>query len=148
MYQHILIATDGSELATGAVEHGLRLARSHDAKATVITVTEPWSAHLTGDVAVSFPIADFDEAMAEHARAVLKGVEASAGFTQGKHTTAHIKDAGAADGIVAEAKSRGCDLIVMASNGRRGVSRMLLGSQANRVVSMSEVPVLIWRPRH
>ena len=59
--------------------------------------------------------------------------------------TLHVKDRHPAEGIVETAKSRGCDLIVMASHGRRGLSRMLLGSQANKVVTHSAVPVLICR---
>jgi nucleotide-binding universal stress UspA family protein len=50
-----------------------------------------------------------------------------------------------ADGIIATAKDKGCDLIVMASHGRRGISRLLLGSQANQVVVHSTVPVLVVR---
>ena len=59
--------------------------------------------------------------------------------------TVHAKDRSAADGIVETANDRGCDLIVMASHGRGGVSRMLLGSVANKVLTYSTVPVLICR---
>ena len=59
--------------------------------------------------------------------------------------TLHVKDQFPAEGIIETAKARGCDLIVMASHGRRGFARLLLGSQANKVVTHSTVPVLICR---
>ena len=59
--------------------------------------------------------------------------------------TLHVKNQFPAEGIIEAAKAQGCDLIVMASHGRRGLSRLLLGSQANRVVTQSTIPVLICR---
>jgi nucleotide-binding universal stress UspA family protein len=57
--------------------------------------------------------------------------------------TLHVKDQHPADGIVETAKAKGCDLIVMASHGRRGLQKALLGSQANKVLVLSPIPVLI-----
>jgi nucleotide-binding universal stress UspA family protein len=57
----------------------------------------------------------------------------------------HVKDQYAAEGIVEEAKARDCDLIVMASHGRRGIAKFILGSQATRVLAHSAVPLLICR---
>ena len=55
MYQHLLIATDGSDLAQEAVDHGLALAKALQAKTTIVTVTEPWTAMAPGEVAIAFP---------------------------------------------------------------------------------------------
>jgi len=145
MYKHILIATDGSELAQKAVGQGLTLARALGAKATAITVTEPWGATATGEVMIAFPIDEYEKSVASSAATTLSGVADVARKVGIPCDTLHVKDRFPAEGIVETAKQLGCDLIVMASHGRRGIKRMLLGSQANQVVTLSEVPVLICR---
>ncbi len=144
MYQHILIATDGSELAGRAVSTGLELAKALRAKVTAVTATEPWSSMVTGEVALSFPIHDYEKAAAENAARILSAVNETAGRAGVACETLHISDF-PADGIVETAKARGCDLIVMASHGRRGLSKLILGSQASRVLALSPVPVLVCR---
>jgi nucleotide-binding universal stress UspA family protein len=144
MYKHILIATDGSELAGRAVAAGLALAKELKAKVTAVTVTEPWSAMVTGEPALVFPIEDYEKAAAENAARILSGVAGAAKDAGVACETAHIYDF-PAEGIVEAAKARGCDLIVMASHGRRGLSKLLLGSQATRVLALSTVPVLVCR---
>ncbi len=145
MYTNILIATDGSELAQKAVGQGIALARALNAKVTAVTVTEPWSAIVSGDGMIAFPVDDYDRSMAENAQSTLNGVAEVARKAAYPCASRHIKDQQPAEGIVEAAKSLGCDLIVMASHGRRGIARMLLGSQANKVVTLSPVPVLICR---
>lgn len=145
MYKNILIATDGSALADKAIEQGITLASALGSQITVLTATEPWTATVSGEMTIGFPAAEYDQAMAAHARTVLDRASAAAKAKNVKCDTEHAKDAFPAEAIVEVAKKRGCDLIVMASHGRRGVSRMLLGSQANRVVTHSTVPVLIIR---
>ena len=145
MFKHILIATDGSELAQKGVEQGLTLAKTVGAKATAVTVTEPIAAMLVGEVAIALPLDDYDRAAAADAARILAGVSASAAKAGVACETLHVKDQYPAEGIVEVAKARGCDLIVMASHGRRGLSKLLLGSQATRVLTLSEVPVLVCR---
>ena len=144
MYKHILIATDGSELAAKAVKTGLALARQLGAKVTAVTATEPWSAMVTGETALAFPIEDYEKAAAEDAARILSAVGEAAKKQGVACETVHVNDF-PAEAIVATAKSKGCDLIVMSSHGRRGLARMLLGSQATRVLTLSIVPVLICR---
>ncbi len=91
------------------------------------------------------PVADYDECMAAAANRILWGVSEMAKKIGVSCATRHVKDYYPADGIIEAAKERGCDLIVMASHGRRGVSRVLLGSQATKVVALSSVPVLVCR---
>lgn len=143
MFKHILIATDGSELATKAIIQGLGLARALSAKATVVTVTEPWTMVAPGEIGMTVPVDDYERSAAEHARAILEAAGARAKASGATCDTLHVKDRYPADGIIEAAKARGADLIVMASHGRRGVARMLIGSQANRVVTHSSIPVLI-----
>lgn len=145
MYKHILIATDGSDLAQKGVRHGLTLAKTFGSKATVVTATEPWTSVVAGEMGVAFPIDEYDKACAANAAKILTAVSALAKEIGIGIDTLHAKDTFPADGIVDAAKRLDCDLIVMASHGRRGVSRLLLGSQANKVVTHSSVPVLIVR---
>lgn len=145
MYKHLLIATDGSELAAKAVEQGLALAKKLGAKATAITVTEPWVAMVTGEMVIAFPAEEYEAGCAANAERILSRVAEVADNTGVACETLHVRDQFPAEGILATAKARGCDLIVMASHGRRGVARVLLGSQANKVVTHSSVPVLICR---
>jgi nucleotide-binding universal stress UspA family protein len=145
MYKNILIATDGSELAAKAVEQGLTLAKALAAKVTVATVTEPWTMVAPGEIGMTIPIDEYEKSVAEHAANILRGVETRAKALGAPCAVLHVKDRYPADGILEAAKSVGADLIVMASHGRRGIARMLIGSQANRVVTHSTVPVLICR---
>ena len=145
MFKHILIATDGSELGERAASQGLALAGALNAKVTAITVTEPWTAFLTGEAAIAFPVDEYDKGAAANAARILAATSEMAKKQDVACATAHIKDQFPAEGIVAACQSHGCDLIVMASHGRRGLAKLLLGSQATKVLTMSSVPVLICR---
>lgn len=145
MFKHILIATDGSEVAQKAVGQGLALARALEAKALVVTVSEPWTAVMSGEMVVAFPIDEYEKGAAANAATVLASAIEIARKLGISCETFHVRDHYPAEGIIETAKSRGCDLIVMGSHGRRGLSRLLLGSQANTVVTHSAVPVLICR---
>lgn len=144
MYKHILIATDGSELAGRAVTTGLTLAKALKARATAVTATEPWSAMVMGEPALVFPIEEYEKAAADKAARILSGVSTAAKNAGVECETVHVNDF-PAEGIVETAKARGCDLIVMASHGRRGLSKLLLGSQTTRVLTLAAVPVLVCR---
>jgi nucleotide-binding universal stress UspA family protein len=140
MSRHILIATDGSELAEKAVVTGLQLAKGLGAKVTALTVSEPWAFAQACHGAVPVPFDAFERAICETAtRTRLKGLLSNRTWSARRCTS----KASAAEGILAIAKSRGCDLIVMASHGRRGLQRLLLGSQAVRVLSCSPMAVLV-----
>jgi nucleotide-binding universal stress UspA family protein len=144
MFTHILIATDGSELADKAVGHGLALAGKLGAKATAVMVTLPWSSSPEGEWPIYFPMEDYERAAATSQR-ILHAVADKAKGAGVACEIVHVKDQYAAEGIIGEAKSRKCDLIVMASHGRRGIAKLVLGSEANRVLTHSSVPVLICR---
>jgi nucleotide-binding universal stress UspA family protein len=148
MYKHILIATDGSELARKAETTGLALAKELKAKTTAVTVTEPWDALSMAALAeqgLPNPVADYDEYVAASANRTLRGVGETAKRMQISCATVHVKDSHPAAGIIETAKDRGCDLIVMASHGRRGISKVLLGSQTMKVVTLGSLPVLVCR---
>jgi nucleotide-binding universal stress UspA family protein len=148
MYKHILIATDGSELATKALEHGLTLAKRDNARVTFVTVTEPSSAFDIIQEALQGrpdPIGQYDAVLAAAANRILDDAAQRANAHGVACDRVHVTDQHPAEGIVATAKDKGCDLIVMASHGRRGVSRLLLGSQAYEVLTHCRVPALIVR---
>jgi nucleotide-binding universal stress UspA family protein len=145
MYKLFLIAADGSELAQKAVDQGLALAKALDARATAITVTEPWTSVVSGEAAMDFSVDDYEKNVAAHASKVLSTVNDAAKKALVICDTIHVKDRFPADGIIETAKACGCDLIVMASHGRRGLRRIILGSQTNEVVTHTTIPVLICR---
>lgn len=148
MFKHILIATDGSELARKASDAGLELARSLGARVTVVKVTEPLDPVVIAaamERGVSNVEAVYAERAAAKAEELLRAIGAAAQAKGVICDTVHVTDKSPAEGIVDTAKQRGCDLIVMASHGRRGLSRLLLGSQASKVATLSSVPVLIHR---
>jgi nucleotide-binding universal stress UspA family protein len=145
MYKRILIATDGSELAEKAVSTGLTLAKQLAAQVVVVTATEPWTTMTDGTgFAFNFPIEEYEKVAAERAEEILSKVRAQAQTLAMGCETVHVNDF-PAEGILATAKAKGCDLIVMASHGRRGVARLLLGSQAVEVLTLSPIPVLVCR---
>ncbi len=143
MYKNILLATDGSELAAKALEQGFALAKTLGAQASVVTVTEPWTSVVSGEMGLAFPIDEYEKGCEANAASILRTAEESARAAGMTCRTVHVKDKFPAEGIIDTAKQHNSDLIVMASHGRRGLSRMLIGSQANQVVTHSAVPVLI-----
>lgn len=145
MFKHILVATDGSELAERAADQAFVLAKSLNAKVTAVTVTEPWTALVGGEGAMAFPVDDYDKGAATNAAAILAAMTTTAMKHHVTCATAHVKDQFPAEGIIAACKDHGCDLIAMASHGRRGLAKLLLGSQATKVLTLSSVPVLIYR---
>ncbi len=148
MYKTILISTDGSELAGKAVANGLALAKSLGASVVAVTVTEPWPpTEMASEIerGEPHPIENFEKAMAGWADEILDSVSTKAKEAGVACETIHVADRHPADGIAETADRKGCDLIVMASHGRRGVKRLLLGSVAAEVLAHSKVPVLVYR---
>ena len=148
MYKHILIATDGSELATRAVAHGVSLARDQKAKVTIVTVTERWSAFALGLQSQQGnvnPLEQYEAITAAAANSVLDEASKIAASQNVSPDLVHVPNQPPADGILAIATEKGCDLIVLATHGRRGIDRILIGSRANEVLTYSKVPVLVVR---
>lgn len=144
MYKHILIATDGSELATKGLDHGLKLAKLAGAEVSIVTITDVWS---SGALAAAGPatIAEYESAMHNAVEDILKQAASFAEQSGVTYTTKHIPNRYPADAIIETAQEKGADLIVMASHGRRGLRKMLLGSQTTEVLTASTIPVLVVR---
>jgi len=149
MYKHILISTDGSEVAQKGVDHGLSLARSLGARVSVITVTEPFpyyaAASSAGWAPLPVDISGYEEGQKDAAEKLLGNVKAAAAKLGVEAWVVHVPDSQPAEAIVETARTQGCSLIVMSSHGRRGLGRMLLGSQTAEVLAHSPVPVLVVR---
>jgi nucleotide-binding universal stress UspA family protein len=143
MFKHILIATDGSELAGKAVAAGLVLAKELNARVTAVTAIE-LGMDTVGRVGLAVPVIDYEKAASVAAAIILDEVSTVAKSQGVQCETVHVIES-PAEAIIATANSKQCDLIVMSSNGRRGLARVLLGSQAMRVLTQSSVPVLICR---
>ena len=149
MYANILLSTDGSDVAKKGIKHGLALAKALNAKVTVITVTEPLDidyggGHAGGWIPSQEEVDRFDAASKEHAGKVLDEVRAMAQQIGISAELLHVSDTySPATAIIETAKSRGCDLIVMASHGRRGIRKLWLGSQTSEVLADGSVPVLV-----
>jgi nucleotide-binding universal stress UspA family protein len=148
MYTNILLSTDGSEVARNGVKHGIALAKALNAKVTVITVTEPLpvdygSGHASGWMPTQEEVESFDSASKERAGKVLDEARAMADQIGISAELLHVPNSHPATAIIETAKSIGCDLIVMASHGRRGLRKLLLGSQTSEVLVDGSVPVLV-----
>lgn len=149
MYTHLLLATDGSEVARRGIDHGLSLAKTLGAAVTVVCATEPFPLTTRG-VGAGWVMSDaervsYEKAQKDFAGGVLKAVKEAADKIGVAAATVHVADAFPATAILDTAKSAGCNLIVMASHGRRGLGRLLLGSQTSEVLAHSPVPVLVVR---
>jgi nucleotide-binding universal stress UspA family protein len=127
----------------------LALAKALNARVTAVTVTEPWSSvlsgELTGGLGVTYSFEAHEKICAARAKQALEAATKLAQEIGIGCETVHVKDQFPSEGIIGTATARGCDLIVMATHGRRGFSRLVVGSEANRVVIQSTVPVLIYR---
>lgn len=143
MSRHLLIATDGSELAQRAVDEGIALARQLKATVTAVTVTEPLTTMFAGQAVAALPTEDYDNEMRAGAQQILARIRLAAKQNGVPCETVHVQKQFPAEGIVETARATKCDLIVMASHGRRGLAKFFLGSQAIRVLSLSPIPVLI-----
>jgi nucleotide-binding universal stress UspA family protein len=148
VYKRILIATDGSALAKKAEVTGLALAKALNAEAVAVTVSEPIEALSMSALAertMSNPIGNYEECITAAVNQIFFRVGETAMRLGVACRTLHVKDKYPAAGIVEAARENGCDLVVMSSHGRQGLSAVLLGSQASKVVSLSDRPVLICR---
>ena len=149
MYERILVATDGSEMSGRALDHALGLAKALGSQVTIVTVTEPAALVGGGYGAVAGtafdPIPELMEAQEAVAKSLLATAVATAKEAGIGAKTAYVNDSFPAEGIIATANSIDADLIVMGSHGRRGLGRLLLGSQTSNVLAHTTIPVLVTR---
>ncbi len=149
MYKHILVPTDGSALSDKAVEAAIKLAKLAGASVTAFHAVEPYplqgayAAEASGIAELQPEI--FAERSEEYAKRVLDAVASAAAAANVPCATAYSTSGSAYQAIVDKASKENCDLIVMASHGRRGLEGFLLGSETQKVLTHSSIPVLVYR---
>jgi nucleotide-binding universal stress UspA family protein len=146
MYQNILIATDGSELANKGIAEGLALAQAVGAKVTAVVVELPFDGRGFAECEpdrVAEIVAHLTKDEKEHAGRILADVAAAAQKRGISCEGVQIENPRPHEGILQVADDKKCDLIVMGSHGRGGVSGILLGSVTNRVMAHTKLPVLV-----
>ena len=147
MFKHILIPTDGSPVSAKAIAAGIALAKQSGAQVTGFMALDAVPAHLykEGFAAEEQLLVEFERRRREAARKHV-AVMARAAHKAGVRFEAVVQAARTPyEGIVDAAHKRNCDLILMASNGRRGLARLTLGSVTDKVIQLSKVPVLVYR---
>ena len=147
MYQRILIATDGSELSQKAVDSGIALAALTGGQIVALQVVPRYPvSYFEGGASVpNAEIARIEKQWADGAQATVDAIKTSAAAKGVTATAVTANSDLIAESIIAAAQKHDCDLIVMASHGRRGLTRMLLGSETTHVLTHSHVPVLVLR---
>ena len=144
MYTNILIPTDGSELAGKAIPHGIALAKRVGAKVTGMTVSQPFHTLTTDTQMIEDTRAGYKTRIEEHARKTLGAVADAANAAGVACETIHIEHEHPYRAIIDTAESKGCDLIVMASHGRSGLSAVVLGNVTVKVLTHCKIPVLVY----
>jgi len=149
MYKHILVPTDGSPLSLKAAREAAALAKRFKAKITAIHVTAPFAPPMSSEGMRVRHVGVLQEVYRKSSQAnaaiALGKVEAVATAAKVACGKVHVTDDRPWDGIIRTAKRKRCDLIVMASHGRKGLAGLLLGSETLKVLTHSKTPVLVCR---
>lgn len=145
MHRHILIPTDGSALSHAAVEYGVALARSVGAKVTVLTVSTPFHIFAAEPAMMTDTAEQYAKRTASLATRYLNAAKEVALASDVSCDTVHVEHEHPYLAIIDTAANKSCDLIVMASHGRRGISAVVLGSETTKVLTHSTIPVLVVR---
>lgn len=147
MYKKILVATDGSDLSEKAVNSAISLAALAGAALVVLKVVPGYpQSYFEGGLALqAAEVNRIEQQWAEEGQWVVDEVKKLAELQGVKTHALTVKSDIVSDAIIATAKTENCDLIVMASHGRKGVKRLLLGSETHQVLTHAHVPVLVLR---
>lgn len=143
MYKHILLPTDGSILSESAIQAGVKLAKSLGARVTGLHVIEPFHVVAAGVEMVSDTKAQYEKDSLVNAERFVGAIAAAAKQAGVTCDSVTEKSAHPFEVIIAVAEKRGCDLIAMASHGRRGIRGLLLGSETVKVLTHTKTPVLV-----
>ena len=145
MYKKILVPTDGSPLSAAAITQAVALARSIGAKVMGMTVSVPFHTFALDPMMVSDTKDTYKKHCEELAAKHLDAVKTAASAAGVPCEVTHVNAEHPYEGIIDTAKTAGCDLIFMASHGRRGASALILGSETVKVLTHSKIPVLVAR---
>jgi len=145
MFKHILLPTDGTELSRAAVESGFAMAKGIDAKVTVLHVGTPFHVFAADSAALTDTRGEYEGHMKAKGAEIAVAVEAEAKKKGVNCRSAFVVSEQPYEAIIKTARDEGCDLILMASHGRKGVKGLLLGSETQKVLTHSSIPVLVYR---
>jgi len=147
MYKHILVPIDGSKLSSKAVEHAAGLAKDLGAKVTTFYASPEHPLPMYADGAVYEPVSkkEYAELAAKEAKKVLDAATKKLRAAGVESASLHAIAAAPWEAILAAARKVKADAIVMASHGRRGMSALLLGSETQKVLTHSKLPVVVVR---
>lgn len=145
MFKHILLPTDGSDLSTRTVRAGISLAKSLGAQVTALHTTAPseWSQMLTREMKEL--AREYEQRVQGEAARALRVAEEAAREAGIPCNVLQRSSDSPWEEIIKVANEQGCDMIFMASHGRRGINALVLGSETTKVLIHSKVPVLVWR---
>ncbi|MDF3837874.1 universal stress protein [Cupriavidus basilensis] len=144
MFKHLLLAVDGSALAEAAFHKALVLARDMNARATAVRVCPDYHVLTYQVEMLTDTREEYVNAAWEEATRYLKGIAREAGAAGVPCETTYVVNDHPYEAIIKAAEDKGCDLIVMASHGRRGVQGLLIGSETLKVLTHSKIPVLVY----
>ena len=157
MFRRILVSTDGSARSNRAIKAAAKLARTCGASLTIFHVIQAYrTPYYVEGMSFAWPsetqyvqgtVRSAARLLASARRLAAKqGIAAATKKSQGVSCeTVHVRDSHPADGIIMTASQKGCDLIVMASHGRKGLGKLLLGSETQKVLTSTKLPVLVVR---
>ncbi|CAB3818526.1 universal stress protein [Achromobacter anxifer] len=145
MYKHILIPIDGSARSSAGLAQGLGLARALGASVTVLTVYSPFRPTSMETVHLEGVHSEYVREATESAKAYLSEAAAQASAAGVPCTTEMRESSDPSQTIIDVAMTQGCDLIAMASRGHGGLTAVLLGSQTQKVMAHSTLPVIVYR---
>jgi nucleotide-binding universal stress UspA family protein len=148
VYKHILVSTDGSKLSQKAIRTAARLAKATGASITGVYVIAPYVAPVYSEGAILVPglsPRNYKEITGREAKKALAAVEVEARIAGVEYRATMLTANNPWEGIIRTAEAKKCDLIVMASHGRRGLAGFLLGSETTKVLTHSKIPVLVCR---
>ena len=145
MYQRILLPTDGSEASRRAIEAGVEFARESGAELVAMTATTPFRAITADAEMLELTEEQYEASSRRHAQRRLDEIANLARDAGVPYTAVQVVSDDPDEAIIATARERMCDLIIMASHGRRGVKGLLLGSVTHKVLVHSAIPVLVHR---
>lgn len=148
MYTVILVAIDGSPTSSNALDEAVGLARLSNARLHVVHIVDPIK-HMTGFERPEVYVREILPALLREGEAVLSKARAQAEAAGVQADTALIESKGEPvwQLLVNDAKASGASLVVVGTHGRKGVNRVLMGSDAEQVARHAPVPVLLVRPR-
>jgi nucleotide-binding universal stress UspA family protein len=145
MFKHILLPTDGSELAEKAIGYGITFAKEQGAKVTAVIVSRPYHVMTLEPGMLTDTPAVYAKHVGERTKKYLDAVAVAAKAAGVACDAISLQHEHPYQGIIETARNKGCDLIIMASHGRSGMSAVVLGSQTVKVLTHSKIPVLVYR---